>query len=172
MGLIGILLYMIPNDDVKIPPEIRLRYSVADPYEGIGLNNGVLVAYYEGEIEGMGYRAIKNSTFHTPGDLQILSDGMPFQFQLSTSFLNDMFEVLLGQQTIRTDISYSTFSKYNFPLDFTSTVLDSAVPGLVDVIGYDINLSARVFNNGAPRFIFSENEMFVTYSLAVDIYDE
>jgi len=83
-----------------------------------------------------------------------------------------MFEVLLGGNVIQTDISYNTFTKYNFPMDFTSTVLDSAVPGLVDVIGYDVNLSARFFNRGAPRFIFTKDEMYVTYSLAVEIFNE
>ena len=83
-----------------------------------------------------------------------------------------MFEVLLGTNTVQTDVSYSTFAEYNFPLDFTSTVLDSAVPGLVDVVGYDVSLSARFFNRGAPRFIFTKDEMYVTYNLAVEIFNE
>jgi len=65
----------------------------------------------------------------------------------------------MGQNTIKIDVPYSKFAEYDFPLDFTSTTLDSAVPGLVDVVGYDKNLSAIFFNNGAPRFIFTPDEM-------------
>ena len=46
------------------------------------------------------------------------------------------------------------------------------MPGLTDVIGFDVNLSARFYNVGAPRFIFTEDEMYITYNLAVDYYTE
>ena len=172
-GLLEILLYMIPNDRVVIPPEIQMRYNLANGQPvAIDMYAGVLYGYYEGKIEGMGNQAITNSTYHTPGDLAIQLSGEPFQFQISTSLINDMFEVLLGNNVVQTDIPYSKFSEYNFPLDFTSTVLDSAVPGLVDVIGYDVSLSARFFNRGAPRFIFTKDEMFVTYNLALEVFNE
>jgi len=83
-----------------------------------------------------------------------------------------MYEVLLGQYELQADVPYSKFTEYGFPLDFTSTTLDSAVPGLVDVIGYDVSLSARFFNRGAPRFIFTRDEMYVKYDLAVEVWDE
>jgi len=64
------------------------------------------------------------------------------------------------------------FKEYGFPLDFTSTTLDSAVPGLVDLVGYDVELSARFVNRGAPRFLFKKDEMYVIYNLTVEIWDE
>lgn len=67
---------------------------------------------------------------------------------------------------------YSAFAANQFPLDFTSTTMEAAVPGLTEVIGFDVPLSARFFNRGAPRFIFTKDEMYVTYNLAVDIYNE
>jgi len=83
-----------------------------------------------------------------------------------------MFEVILGQDMIQVDIPYWIFSANNFPLDFTSTTMEAAVPGLTDVIGFDVPMSARFYNRGAPRFIFTKNEMYVTFNLAVDYFDE
>ena len=85
---------------------------------------------------------------HTPGDLNINIEGSgdPFQLQISTSLVNDILEVILGLNNVEIDVSYSQFKNYGFPLDFTSTTLDSAVPGLTDVIGYDLKLSARFVN--------------------------
>lgn len=78
----------------------------------------------------------------------------------------------MGGNGVQIDIPYKVFAENNFPLDFTSTTMEAAVPGLTDVIGFDIPLSARFFNHGAPRFIFSKDEMYIKYSLAVDIFTE
>lgn len=83
-----------------------------------------------------------------------------------------MFEVLLGTNVVNMDVPYSKFIEYDFPLDFTSTTLDSAVPGLVDVIGYDVSLSARFFTKGAPKFIFTPDKMYVKFDMAVEYWDE
>jgi hypothetical protein len=83
-----------------------------------------------------------------------------------------MFEVILGKDVIQVDIPYWIFAANNFPLDFTSTTMEAAVPGLTDVIGFDVPLSARFFNRGAPKFIFTTNEMYITYNLAADIFNE
>jgi len=83
-----------------------------------------------------------------------------------------MFEVILGRDVVQVDIPYWIFAANQFPLDFTSTTLEAAVPGLTDIIGFDVPLSARFFNRGAPRFIFTKDEMYVTYNLAVDIFTE
>jgi hypothetical protein len=40
-------------------------------------------------------------------------------------------------------VPYQTIRDNNFPIDWTSTVLDAAIPNLCDVIGYDKKLSAR-----------------------------
>lgn len=50
--------------------------------------------------------------------------------------------------------------------------MEAAVPGLTDVIGFDIPLSARFWNRGAPKFIFSKDEMYITYNLEADIFNE
>ena len=83
-----------------------------------------------------------------------------------------MFEVILGQDVVQVDIPYYIFAENNFPLDFTSTTMEAAVPGLTDVLGFDEPLSARFFNRGAPKFIFSPNQMYITYNLAADIFNE
>lgn len=83
-----------------------------------------------------------------------------------------MFEVILGTNVVSVDIPYWIFAENDFPLDFTSTTMEAAVPGLTDVIGFDMPLSARFFNRGAPRFVFSPGEMYLTYNLDADIYDE
>jgi len=59
----------------------------------------MMYGYYTGAISGMGDQAITDPKYHTPGDLQIKIDGTgdPFQYQMSTSVINDIFEVLLGK---------------------------------------------------------------------------
>lgn len=55
MGLLEILLYMIPNDRIKVPPSIHMRYNLAQSQPvAIDRYAGVLYGYYEGKIEGMG----------------------------------------------------------------------------------------------------------------------
>jgi hypothetical protein len=83
-----------------------------------------------------------------------------------------MFEVILGEDLVTVEIPYRIFAANNFPLDFTSTTMEAAVPGLTDVIGFDVPLSAKFTNRGAPRFVFTKDEMYITYNLVADIYNE
>ena len=68
-----------------------------------------------------------------------------------------------------------------FPVEMTNTFLEGAEShssshrlsiSLTKAVGDEKNLNARFMNYGAPRFIFSESHMSVTYSLLVDLYDE
>ena len=100
MGLFGFILMLIPNNRITIPPQIKMRYNLAENQMlTVDDSNGYMYGYYEGGISGMEDQTITNQTFHTPGDLNTTIDGSgePFQFQISTSVLNDMFEVILGK---------------------------------------------------------------------------
>ena len=57
-------------------------------------------------------------------------------------------------------------------MPLTSTNLEAAIPGLCDSIGYDVQLSARFKNNGAPRFVFKHNELTAKFDLNVDYFDK
>lgn len=83
-----------------------------------------------------------------------------------------MFEVILGQDIVTVEIPYHIFSDNDFPLDFTSTTMEAAVPGLTDIIGFDVPMSAKFTNRGAPRFIFTIDEMSVMFNLDVEYYTE
>ena len=60
----------------------------------------------------------------------------------------------------------------SFPIDWTSTQLEGAVPSLCESIGYDVPLSTKFSNEGAPRFIFSQNEMQIHYDMMVEVWDQ
>lgn len=62
------------------------------------------------------------------------------------------------------------FLKTDFPIPFTTTQIDGAVPGLADSAGYDVPMSAVFKNLGAPRFVFDDEEMSVLFSMEVDYY--
>ena len=54
----------------------------------------------------------------------------------------------------------------------TSDSLENAIPGLTDAIGYDVKLSARFKNVGAPRIEFKKHRTLIHYSMVVEIFDE
>lgn len=70
MNMIGILMYMIPENRIQIPKEIQMKYNIAHNVP-VGIQRGYLYGYYEGTIDGMGNQTITNSTYHTPGNLKI-----------------------------------------------------------------------------------------------------
>jgi hypothetical protein len=43
----------------------------------------------------------------------------------------------MGTNQIPIDIPYSQIKQNNFPIDWTSTQLEGAIPNLCDKIGYD-----------------------------------
>jgi hypothetical protein len=65
--------------------------------------------------------------------------------------------VLLGYNTISVDMTYDQIKATGCPLDFTTDQMEGAIPDITDYVGYDVELSLRFKNIGAPRFIFTEN---------------
>lgn len=59
-----------------------------------------------------------------------------------------------------------------FPVHWDSSSLEAFVPGLTDLVGYDVPLSARFKNIGAPRFVFNKQETNVLFSMAVEVWSE
>ena len=59
-----------------------------------------------------------------------------------------------------------------FPIHWDTTTLEAFMPGLTDYVGYDIPLSARFKNVGAPRFIFNKENMNVHFSMEVEVWDK
>ena len=57
-----------------------------------------------------------------------------------------------------------------FPIDWTSTQLEGAVPSLSNAIGYDVPLSSRFVSRGAPKFVFNSNEMSIKFDMTVEVW--
>jgi hypothetical protein len=70
MGMLEGLLYLIPNNKIRIPPSIQMSYALAQG-QPVGIDRGLIYGYYEGEILGMGSRAITDPKYATPGYLEI-----------------------------------------------------------------------------------------------------
>lgn len=58
-----------------------------------------------------------------------------------------------------------------FPIEFTTSNLEGAVPHLTKYCGYDNQMSMQIKNLGAPRIIYNEKYMKILFSLEVDFYD-
>ena len=50
--------------------------------------------------------------------------------------------------------------------------MEGAIPSLCDAIGYDIPLSVKFSNDGAPMFIFTKNEMSIHFNMLVEVFDK
>ena len=50
------------------------------------------------------------------------------------------------------DISHKSIVENKFPIEWTSSQLEGAIPDLCEYVGYDMPLSARFKNLGAPVF--------------------
>lgn len=78
----------------------------------------------------------------------------------------------MGKNQIHMDVPFEWITKVNFPIHWDSTNLENFVPDLTSYIGFDVPLSARFKNLGAPRFIFTKHEMKIFFSMEVEVYDE
>lgn len=50
--------------------------------------------------------------------------------------------------------------------------MEGAVPDLTVYTDYDLPLSAKFMNLGAPRFIYNKEEMSVIFDVRLEFYDE
>jgi hypothetical protein len=62
MGMLEGLLYMIPDNQIKIPDNIAMTYALADG-QPVGIDGGLIYGYYEGEILGLGSRTITDPKY-------------------------------------------------------------------------------------------------------------
>lgn len=60
----------------------------------------------------------------------------------------------------------------SFPIDWTSSQLEGAIPELCEYVGYDMPLSSRFKNLGAPIFTLNKQELRVNFSMQVEVFDE
>lgn len=58
-----------------------------------------------------------------------------------------------------------------FPIEFSTDILEGAVPHLTKYFGYDKHMSMRIKNLGAPRIIYNEKYMKILFSLEIDFFD-
>jgi len=50
--------------------------------------------------------------------------------------------------------------------------MEAFMPGITENVGYDVPLSARFKNIGAPRFIFNKENAKVKFSMEVEVWDK
>lgn len=75
--MLDALLYLIPNNNIQIPENIAMSYALAHN-QPIGISGGLMYGYYEGEILGLGDRAVTDPRYGTQGYLQIKATEQPF----------------------------------------------------------------------------------------------
>ena len=169
--MIQMFTQLLPANNIQIPGDMKVSYSMPEGQNAV-VDGGRIYGYFTGDISNMGDRTIRDEKYTREGDMDINQVHEPAAYQISTKLLNNMFEVVLGSGTIEIDISYQQMQDNHFPIDWTSTQLEGAVDGICDAIGYDIPLSARFINEGAPRFVLTKDDLSVRYNMLVEVYDE
>jgi len=91
---------------------------------------------------------------------------------LSSFVINNVLQAVLGHNTVGKDASYDVIMSTHFPIDWTSTQLEGAIPSLCDAIGFDVKLSSRFKNKGAPKFVFKREEMSIKFDMIMELYDK
>jgi hypothetical protein len=77
VGMLEALLFLFPQNTIQIPESIFMSYALAQG-QPVGIDGGLIYGYYEGEIIGLGDRAMKDPRYATPGYLQIQYTASPF----------------------------------------------------------------------------------------------
>ena len=154
------ILMMLPNNDIKLNENEALNYGIVKWHEP-WIGNDRMYGYFEGDIEGMGDDEIKDGDYGAKGDMTLDDHCAPFQFMVSNKVINNMFAVILTHNQIGIDAPYSKFVETNFPVDWTSTQLEGALPGFTSIAGYDKPLSMTFMNEGTPLFNFTEKGMSI-----------
>ena len=160
------------GQQIQIPSDTFITYAMCDERRA-AIEEGRINAYFPGDVRNMEEsHRIKEEKYTRWGDLNLDPNGAPFQFYVSTRVINNVFELIMGYNQLEMRIPQEYFKIADFPIPFTTTQIDGAVPGLADYAGYDIPMSAVFKNKGAPRYIFNQEEMSVLFSMDVDYYLE
>mmetsp|Transcript_16121 Transcript_16121/g.27257 ORF Transcript_16121/g.27257 Transcript_16121/m.27257 type:complete len:140 (+) Transcript_16121:857-1276(+) len=105
------------------------------------------------------------------GDLS-LDTKAPLEYVVSNKVLNEAVYAILGHNQVKQDFSYQFTIDNDYPIVFDSTQMEGAVPDLASFIGYDVPLSMRIKNKGAPQFTFDEHQTTVQFSLEWEMWSE
>lgn len=171
-GIIASLAQMLPANNIKVPHDTYINYAIADDNRA-RIDDGRLTGYFVGDILGLNdAQKIKDPKFQKIGNLNVDNHFANFEYQISSKVINDMFNVLLRENQIPIDVSYEKMVEINFPIEWTSTQLEGAVPDLCNSIGYDVPLSARFKNLGAPKFVFQPENMQINFGLEVEVWNQ
>ena len=151
---------ILPFNDIHIPEGVYLNYEMADDNRA-KIEGNRMMGFFKGDIMGVPEEErIHNETYLKLGDL-ILTSPEPFEYEISNKVINNMFQVILGHNHIDIDLPYDYLKKVQFPIRWDSTTLEQFIPDLTDYIGYDVPLSARMRNIGAPRFIYNKENIII-----------
>lgn len=151
---------MLPSNNIVLDDNVAIDYNNMHGSEPF-VRNKRIGGYFEGAVSGLGDDAVTEGKYAAKGDIQLDDNGAPYQFAMSSFLINNVLEAVLGHNQLSKEASYQTIVDSGFPIDWTSTELEGALPSLCDNIGYDVPLSAKFMNRGAPRFIFNKDEMSI-----------
>jgi hypothetical protein len=171
MGPLQILLGLLPENNIKIADGVAITYANQHPSMPF-IRDNRMGGYFVGRVDGLGNDEITEGDYGKKGDLQLDDNGDPFQFLMSSSVINNVLQAILGHNTIGKDAPYDMIMSMHFPIDWTSTQLEGAIPSLCDAIGFDKPLSSRFKNKGAPKFIFKKEEMSIKFDMIMELYDQ
>lgn len=111
MGPLQMMLMSLPQNDIKIPDDISLNYGVANGHQA-WIGNDRINGFFDGKIEGTYGDDIHDGAFGEKGDLTLEDNGSPFQFEISNNMINNMFNIILGQNKINVDCTFDQFKQH------------------------------------------------------------
>jgi len=77
MGPLQILLGLLPDNDIKIPDDIKITYANQHPAEPY-IRNKRMGGYFVGKVDGLGNEEITGGDYGKKGDLQLDDNGAPY----------------------------------------------------------------------------------------------
>lgn len=90
---------MLPKNDIEIPHGIVINYEEEDA-DRARISNGRMIGYFKGEILNLPEdQVITEEKYLQVGDLHLTSKE-PFEYQISTKVINNIFEVILGKNQV------------------------------------------------------------------------
>lgn len=96
----------VVGQEIYIPHETFVSYAMCDERRA-NIENGRINAYFTGDIINMEYsHLIKDDKYLQQGDLDLDMNGAPYQFQVSSKVINEIFELIFGYNQLEMKIPY------------------------------------------------------------------
>lgn len=117
--LFSILLNLLPQNEIVIPSDVIMSIEEIPDYT-TNMNDDRINGFFTGDISLPSDQVITDERYTGIANFEIDNSGPAFQFMISTHVINNLFETLLGKNTVQMEVKYSEMKANGFPIEMTS----------------------------------------------------